>query len=90
MIGILLISDVSSKAIYQKSSGYFESDVAHDERLCGLTYRSCPHFWFFDDDFLKVFDNSEIDCIMWFTPYKYAECIPFGFKLPEVSYFLIN
>jgi len=62
MIGILLISDVSSKAIYQKSSGYFESDVAHDEYHRGTTYRGRPHYWFLGDEFLKVFDNSDIDC----------------------------
>lgn len=73
--------------IFDESSGYFESDIAYDEHCCGLTYRGCPHFWFFDDDFLEAFDNSEIECIIWFTPYKYAECIPFGFKLPEASIF---
>jgi len=73
--------------VFDESSGYFESDVAHDEYHRGTTYRGRLHYWFLDDEFLKVFDNSDIDCLIWLTPYKYAECIPLGFKLPEVSIF---
>ena len=73
--------------VFDESNGYFESDVAHDEYHRGTTYRGRLHYWFLDDEFLKVFDNSDIDCLIWLTPYKYAECIPLGFKLPEVSIF---
>jgi hypothetical protein len=39
----------------------------------GISVMAKPHFWWDDRDFLSVFMNSEIDFVIWFTPYKHCE-----------------
>lgn len=34
-------------------------------------YSGTPHFYFFDEDFLKPVIESDIDFLIWFAPFKY-------------------
>lgn len=73
--------------IFDESCGYFEVESIPEEFKEGTPCLGKPHFWFMDDTFTKVFTKSEVDCVIWFTPYKFAESrfVPGG--LPVVSVF---
>lgn len=47
-----------------------------------------PHLWWCDSEFVKAFQSSEIDYLIWFTPYKHCEMYDqFGnaVTLPTIS-----
>lgn len=76
--------------IFDESSGYFEFSEPPKELKRGVVYRGRPHLWFIDEDFIDVFRGSDIDCVIWYAPYKYAESrfLPEG--LPSVSVYFKN
>ena len=39
----------------------------------GAMAQGMPHFWFYDKDFLAAIINSDIDYMIWFTPYKHCK-----------------
>lgn len=39
----------------------------------GTLVPAMPHLWFLDEEFVKEFRGSEIDYIVWFTPYKHCQ-----------------
>ena len=73
--------------IFDESCGYFEAESIPKEIKKGMLCRGRPHLWPMDENFVNVFYGSDVDCVIWFTPYKYAESrfIPGG--LPRVSVF---
>lgn len=73
--------------IFDESCGYFEAETVPKEIKKGMVCRGRPHLWLVDKNFVDVFSRSEVDCVIWFTPYKYAESrfVPGG--LPRVSVF---
>ena len=57
--------------IFDESSAYCETvDKYLGEKKKGILFEGRPHIPFVDKEFLKIMDNSEIDYLIWFTPYK--------------------
>ena len=75
--------------VYDESSAYFEAEcetnVFSNEGEAGT-----PHEWFFDKAFLDVFIGSDIDYLVWFTPYKYFQHIEPPVSLPKVCVYRCN
>jgi len=73
--------------IFDESCGYFEAINVPEDFKEGVKHLGRPHIWFEDKAFTDVFVNSDVDCVIWYTPYKYSESrnIPGG--LPQVSVF---
>lgn len=60
--------------IFDESSSYVESIYKLPRHpRAGEIYPGRPCFHFVDSNFLNVFIKSEIDYVIWFTPYKYIE-----------------
>lgn len=51
--------------IFDESTAYFE---VFDDR--GLVKGGRPHVWFADSAFAEVIAASDVDCLIWLTPYK--------------------
>lgn len=53
----------------------------------GIMLKGVPHIQFLDKEFLKVMENSEIDYLIWYTPYKKIDLDSKGnfFDLPKVA-----
>jgi hypothetical protein len=61
--------------IFDESSGiYIESDKNIDTRKHGFI-QGRPHFHFWDKNFLEHIMGSDIDFVIWFSPYKHTEPI---------------
>lgn len=75
--------------VYDESSAYFEC-----QRKTAVCSRQGdagrPHFWFLDKLFLDVFLNTEIDYLIWFTPYKWFERLEPPCDLPKACIFDCN
>lgn len=57
--------------VFDESSAYCETVKKYlGEKKKGLVFNGWPHIPFVDREFLKIMDNSEIDYLIWFTPYK--------------------
>lgn len=48
------------------------------------------HAWFNDSAFIKVLTDSDIDYIVWFTPYKKIEFFGKGLEVPRVVVYNIK
>ena len=59
--------------IFDESSQYMQVTHKINNPRVGISVMAKPHFWWDDRDFLSVFMNSEIDFVIWFTPYKHCE-----------------
>ena len=73
--------------IFDESCGYFEAETVPKEFKKGMMCRGRPHLWPLDENLVNVFSGSDVDCVIWFTPYKYAESRFFPEGLPIVSVF---
>ena len=72
--------------VYDESSAYFECE--RDAVVCSPQGEpGNPHLWFLDKAFLDVFLNTEIDYLIWFTPYKWFEKIEPPCILPKACIF---
>lgn len=49
-----------------------------------------PHFWFMDSNFLCSFENSSIDYLVWYTPFKVIDSTVGILDLPKVCVFDIH
>lgn len=72
--------------ILDESSAYFEAEDKPQTILEGMPFIGRPHFWFLDKEFLQIFENSKIDYVIWFTPFKHDELFG-GMRLPEIVVF---
>ncbi len=59
--------------IFDESSQYMEVPHKINNPLVGTSVMARPHFWWADENFISVFVNSDIDYVIWFTPYKHCE-----------------
>ena len=59
--------------IFDESSQYMQVSHKISNPKVGTSIMAKPHFWWIDSDFLSVFMDSEIDFVIWFTPYKHCE-----------------
>lgn len=58
--------------IFDESSMYCSTLEPYQHRKVGDLMKGIPHLWFTDKRFAEVLINSEIDYLIWFTPYKYV------------------
>ena len=73
--------------VFDESSPYFESLKVRKPRKIGDKYFGQPHCWFLDSAFMTMVKNSEIDYLVWFTPYKHCDLFSFAderVELPKV------
>ena len=59
--------------IFDESSPYFECLESHPVRRIGDIQSGQPHLWFWDSAFMDVVKASDIDYLVWFTPYKHCD-----------------
>lgn len=64
--------------IFDESSPYFEATDEISEITEGMYCSGKPHLWFFDENFINVFTNADVDYLIWFTPYKYCRLFANG------------
>lgn len=70
--------------VFDESSMYCEVEEANKAIKKGEMFIGYPHFWFFDKEFLSVFEKSDIDYLIWYTPYKHFEAIIPPLQIPSV------
>lgn len=79
--------------IMDESSAYFVAENIDDvtkEKQIGEMILGRPHFHFWDKNFIKAFENSRIDYLIWYTPFKYVNSSIGKLDLPEVCVFNIK
>ena len=59
--------------VYDESSAYFEAKSKPLQIKRGEICVGKPHLWFLDADFVKAFIDSDIDYLIWYTPYKHSQ-----------------
>lgn len=79
--------------VFDESSAYMQ--IADEKNKCenthsGEIFSGTPHFHFFDTDFLKPIIESDIDFLVWYTPFKmiYKEDGPLDF--PQICVYDLN
>lgn len=74
--------------VMDESSGYFQATlpgIAQKKNLqSGEEFTGCPHFWFQNEDFLNPVIGSDIDFLIWFTPFNYIWADTGLIDLPHV------
>jgi len=80
--------------VLDESSGYIQTatpDMAKKKHLePGERCSGFPHFHFFDEDFLNPVIESDIDFLIWFTPFKYIWAETGLIDLPHVCVYDIK
>ena len=74
--------------VFDESSQYMQTTQKIEQPKIGLSVMAMPHLWWCDSEFVKAFQSSEIDYLIWFTPYKHCEMYDqFGnaVTLPTIS-----
>ena len=59
--------------VFDEASQYMQLSKAPDNAKVGDVVQAFPHFWFGDKVFLESIKNSDIDYLIWFTPYKHCK-----------------
>lgn len=59
--------------IFDESSMYFETNIEIKNQKIGDKVMGIPHFGFIDNSFLQTILHTEIDYLIWFTPYKHTK-----------------
>ena len=76
--------------VFDESSAYCETTEKFSGTMKkGMSFEGRPHVQFLDKEFLKVMENSEIDYLIWYTPYKKIDFDPKGkfFDLPKAAFY---
>ena len=68
--------------IYDESSAYFQVNTPNRAISQGERFAGIPHYWFLDKSFLDVVEQSGIDYLIWYTPYKRIERSEQPIELP--------
>ena len=72
--------------VLDESSAYFETENKCNEIYEGMPIIGSPHFWFLDKAFTDIFIGTELDYLIWFTPFKHMELFC-DLVLPEAVVF---
>lgn len=56
--------------VFDESSAYAEVSEIREHRRIGQQFSGRIHYWFADAAFLSSFRTSEIDYLIWYSPYK--------------------
>ena len=59
--------------VFDESSMYCQTDTPNQTVSEGEQIEGTLHHWYYDKAFTKVFMNSGIDYLIWFTPYKWIK-----------------
>lgn len=71
--------------IFDESSAYFETDAVN--LVIDKAYLGRPHQWYLDEELVKVFENSDIDYVVWFAPFKLMKSEDQVIDLPRAAIF---
>lgn len=61
--------------VFDESSMYFEAEHKPLELKEGDITKGRQHYWFFDANFVEAFIGTEIDYLIWYTPYKHCQML---------------
>lgn len=66
--------------VFDESSMYFSVPDQKPIIKEGEQFQGIPHLWFVDKRFLNTLIGSEIDYLIWYSPYKYVNAFDEGFN----------
>lgn len=58
--------------VFDEASPYFEVAEEIHETYEGMRCAGKPHLWFLDENYISVFNGSDVDYLIWYTPYKHC------------------
>ena len=58
--------------VFDEASPYFEAKNIPTYRRVGEIEQGYPHLWFQDQAFISAIAESQIDYLIWYTPYKHC------------------
>lgn len=58
--------------VLDESSAYFQLELPMKEIAIGEGFSGYPHLWYEDEAFVTTFENTEVDYLIWYTPYKHC------------------
>ena len=76
--------------VFDESSAYMEPLRKTNNPVKGQLHCGKVHVWFNDSAFIKVLKDSDIDYLVWFTPYKMIEFLGKGLELPRAVVYNIK
>ena len=77
--------------VFDESSPYFQVESKVFPQKIGMQASGFPHLWYYDKAFMQHVVDSEIDYLVWFTPWKYCEMYsPTGERIFPPSVAIIN
>ena len=59
--------------VFDESSQYMQVSKKISNPRVGTSVMAMPHLWWTDAEFISSVTNSDIDFVIWFTPYKHCE-----------------
>lgn len=59
--------------VFDESSQYMQVSKKISTPRVGTSVMAMPHLWWTDAEFISSVTNSDIDFVIWFTPYKHCE-----------------
>ena len=59
--------------VFDESSQYMQVSKKISNPRVGTSVMAMPHLWWTDAEFVSSVTNSDIDFVIWFTPYKHCE-----------------
>lgn len=74
--------------VYDESSMYFQAEDKNAS--IDMPTKGIPHLHFWDKAFTSVFQNADIDYLIWYTPYKYAQVIGTQLILPKACVYKVG
>ena len=66
--------------VFDEASAYFEALEVKQNRRSSDVSQGYPHYWFLDKVFMEELIGSEVDYLIWFTPYKHCNMYRDGHK----------
>lgn len=75
--------------VMDESSAYIQAKRVNNkhERKVGEIELGQPHFYFADKRFIKAFEDSDIDYLIWYAPFKLINSLIGKLDLPKVCVF---
>lgn len=74
--------------VFDEASPYFEAKEKPVSRRVGDITQGQPHLWFWDRAFIRTIEGSQIDYLIWYTPYKHfslSDSTGKHLELPKVT-----
>lgn len=76
--------------VFDESSAYMETPAKSKNPIQGQCCCGKVHLWFCDSTFIRALRDSDIDYLLWFTPYKKIDYIGKRLELPKVIVYNIK